>query len=385
MGASLAVFVQMMLMILGTAGLIYTIAAISVMAPPMQAQPPRVAAVPVQGVTILKPLHGDEPGLAANLRTIFEQDHGAPVQLIFGASMPDDGALVHVHGVMAAFPGADVTVITDATRHGANNKMSNIINMAAHAKHPVIVICDSDVAAPRDTVTTLAMALADDNAGVVSCLHVGRGDAGGWSRLAAMDISYRFMPSVMLGARARLAHPVMGPMMALRADTLAAIGGFGAFSDSLADDFEMGRAVRRNGRTVIVSGPFVIHGCREQSLFSLIRHELRWTRTIFAIDRAGFAGSLVTHVVPLTLLALALGPSLPTIALTAAALGARVIMKMRMDAITGFRSGPVLLLPVRDLLSFVIFLATFFVGTVDWRGARFKVGRDGKLIPTRHS
>lgn len=335
-------------------------------------------------VTILRPLHGEEPGLVEAIRSVFDHGHDAPVQIIFGLADAADPALRAIERARFGYSGIDVSVVIDPQMHGANRKMSNIINLAAHVRHPVVMIIDSDVHVPRGAVSALAAQIEDPSVGVASCLHAGIGQSGFWSRLAAMDITYRFMPSVLVGRRLNLAEPVLGPMMGLRAETLARIGGFSAFADVLADDYEIGRAVRGLGLRVAICGPFVRHGCSETGLGALLRHELRWTRTIYGIDPAGFAGSLVTHVTPIALLAVLLSDgSMATWLLLVAALAIRSAIKLRLDHLARTVSGPLWLLPLRDCLSLVVWVLTFFVGRVDWRGYRFKVTADGRLMQGR--
>lgn len=336
------------------------------------------------GVTILKPLCGDEPLLATKLASFFSQDYGGPIQLIFGVREESDPALGSVYAAQRRFPHIDCAIIINPARHGSNNKLSNLINMAQQIKHPLIIIADSDVEAPRNAVAVMAGALASPYTGIVSMLHVGRGDAGFWSQLAAMDISYRFMPSVIFGTKLKLAHPVLGPMMGLRRDTLDHLGGFAAFANVLADDYELGAAVRALGANVAVCNTYITHACSERSRAELIRHELRWTRTIYNIDPAGFAGSVITHVLPNALIAACLmGWSAGTIGLIAAAAVSRSALKSAIDRASDTVSGPIFLLPLRDILSYAMYLMTFFVRTVDWRGARFAVNSDGTISPKR--
>ena len=331
-------------------------------------------------VSVLKPLHGLEPALEDNLRTLFEQRYPGPLQIIFGTSSNADPALGIVAGLRAAHPQADVATVSNPALIGANKKLSNLSNMAALLAHDVVVIADSDVAWAPDTLARVVAALDRPGVGLVSCRHVGRGDAGFWSRVAAMDIAYRFMPSVVLGRAIGLAQPVLGPTMALRAETLAAIGGFPAFADLLADDYEIGRAVRRHGLKTELSNFFIVQGCGEPSLAALTSHELRWSLTVFRIDPVGFAGSLLTHALPLALLGVvAAGASAVSLWVLAAAALSRLAVKARMDRATGMATGPALLLPLRDLLSCAIFCATFFIDKVDWRGSEFRVTRDGRL------
>ena len=345
---------------------------------------PDCAHEPCLGVTILKPLYGDEPLLATKLASFFSQGYAGPIQLVFGVREADDPALEAVYAAQRSFHHVDCAVVINATRHGSNNKLSNLINMAQQIKHPLVIIADSDVEASPNAVAVMADALADPQTGIASMLHVGRGDVGFWSMLAGMDISYRFMPSVIFGTKLKLAHPVLGPMMGLRRDTLDQLGGFEAFSDVLADDYELGRAVRALGLNVAVCNTYVVHGCSERSCAEVIRHELRWTRTIYNIDPAGFAGSVITHVFPNALIAACLmGGSASAVGLIVAALAARVAVKMAMDRASNCRSGSTFLLPLRDILSYAVYLMTFFVRTVDWRGARFAVNGDGTISPKR--
>jgi len=331
-------------------------------------------------ITVLKPLCGAEPRLADNLATLFAQEYRGSVQLIFGVGDAEDPAHAIARELCAAHPRADCTVIVDPHRHGTNNKMSNVINMGSHIQHEIVVLADSDVAWAPDTLVRLADALADPTVGIASCLHTGRGDAGFWSVLGAMDISYRFLPSIALGIASGLAKPCLGPTMAFRRDALDAVGGFAAFADVLADDHALGTAIAATGLRSVVPAFTIIHSCDERSLVELARHELRWTRTIFGIDRWGFAGSVITHCLALGLIgAILTGFSGHSLRVLGLALGTRGLLKLSVDFVTRTRSGSLLLLPIRDVLSFVIFLITFFGDTVHWRGERYAVTRDGRL------
>jgi ceramide glucosyltransferase len=360
---------------LAVLGCVYTLAAVVLVG---RYRAGEVPAFEVRPVSVLKPLHGTEPRLYDNLQTLVAQDYGGPVEIVFGVARADDPALAMVERLRLTHPAADIRIVVDATLHGANAKMSNVINIAARARHPVIVLADSDVAWPVDTLTRLGAALAEPGVGLASCLHVGRGDAGFWSLLGAMDISYRFLPSIVVGIATGLATPTLGPTLALRRQTLDAVGGFAAFADVLADDYELGRAVRGLGLATVVPRFTITHSGDEADARALIRHELRWTRTIYGIDRWGFVGSMVTHCSVLALLAtLLIGIDL--LPLLLAAITCRVLLAERVDAVTGSETGPLWLLPLRDCLAAALFVATFFVDNVIWRGTRYSVAPDGRI------
>lgn len=326
-------------------------------------------------ITILKPLYGAEPRLAANLETFLRQDYPGEVQIICGLHSADDPAVTSFRDLVVSHPEADFELVIDPRRHGANGKISNLINMMTRARHGVIVLSDSDMAVPPDYLRRIVAALEPPGVGAVSCLYRGRADAGIWSRLVAMGIDLHFLPAALIGLALRLGHPCMGSTIALRRETLEAIGGFAAFADILADDHAIGAAVRARGLAIAIPDMLLVHGCAERSLAALFRQELRWQATIAGIDPAGYAGSVLLHPFALALIGSALlGFSSWSLAVAGLALAARMIFALRLNDL---RSLP--LIPARDLLSFAVFFAAFFTRSVDWRGARLRMEEHGRL------
>jgi ceramide glucosyltransferase len=332
------------------------------------------------GVTVLKPLHGAEPGLEAALASFLTQDYPGPVQVVFGLQNSTDPARAVVATLQRAHPAADVALAVDATDHGANRKVSNLINMVGRAKHELLIVADSDIVVGPDYLCGVVAALDDRRVGVVTCPYRGLPARGLWSRLAAMGISYQFLPSVAVGVGLKMAHPCMGSTVALRRQTLQRIGGFAAFADQLADDYAIGAAVRASGLVSVVAPVLVDHVCADDSLQELVWHELRWARTVRSVDPAGFAGSAVTYPVALATLATIFTGAAPIgLAALAIALICRFWLQRDVDRLAGARTGPWWLTPLRDGLSFAVFFASFFVSAVDWRGARFRVDAHGAL------
>jgi ceramide glucosyltransferase len=226
-------------------------------------------------------------------------------------------------------------------------------------------------------------ALARPGVGIVTCLYTGEPAREGhrlWSSLAAMSTSYTFLPNAVLGSSLGLAAPCFGSTIALRRQTLDEVGGFAAFADQLADDYEMGRAVRSKGYTLAMPAMGVGHTAAENSASDLLRHELRWTRTIRTVNPAGHLGSFVTHGFAFALMAaLFLNFSTASLVVLALALGSRLLLKSRIDGLFGTYAGPYWLMPLRDLLSFAVFVASLFGETVHWRGAHFAVEPSGAM------
>lgn len=334
-------------------------------------------------VTILKPLHLGEPGLSDNLESFFAQDYPGPIQIVFGVHDERDPAIAIVQALQARYPNRDTVIVADGALHGSNAKVSNLINMLPAVRHDILVLSDSDITVSRHWLRHVTDALAGPKVGLVTCLYTGeviRGEDSIWPKLSAMGMSYDFLPNVLLSTSLGLAEPCMGSTIALTRAMLDEIGGFMAFAGYLADDYEMGRAVRARGYAVAIPAMGVGHTAAEASASELFRHELRWTRTIRTLNPLGYLGSVVTFGFPIALLsAIFLDFSLASLAVVGVTLAARLFLKRRIDGIFGTYAGPFWLLPVRDVLSFAVFVMSQFGETVHWRGSRFSVEPSGAL------
>ena len=363
---------------LSLAGAAYLLLAASVVARFMAVRAPRASQLP--SVTLLKPLHFDSPGLEEDLDTFVSQDYAGPIQIVFGVQNIHDPAIAVVDRLKLRHPGFDIELVVDTRSYGQNGKISNLINMVEHTRNELIVMSDSDISVTPDWLSKIVGALQQPGVGAVTCPYTGLGGTNAWSTLAAMGSSYDFLPSVLFGTWWGIAHACLGSTIALRRSTLAQIGDFEAYVDYLADDYEMGRAVRQRGLRVAVVPLAVSHRCTEESLSDLLKHELRWSRTVRVLRPLEHVGTVITYPFPLALAALALlGGGLYGGAAVLTALGARIVLKSTVERVTGSCAGPLWLLPVRDIISMAVFLLSFFGQNVAWRGARFQVRPSGAM------
>jgi ceramide glucosyltransferase len=332
------------------------------------------------GVSVLKPLHGADWGLAENLRSFAQQDY--PVhQMVCGVREADDPAVPIVRHLAASRPPGAVELVIDRRIGGTNLKISNLENMLPQSRHDLLVIADGDMRVRSDYLAEVTAPLRRPEIGLVTCLYRGIPAGGLWSRLGAMHIDYSFLPSALVSERLRPGQACFGATMALRRETLEAIGGLAALRNQLADDWELGAAVRRLGKRVVLSPHLVDTMVSEPSLAVLMAHELRWARTIRVIEPAGHAGSLLTHPVALAALAMCASGFAPW---AWGVLGIASLARLAMVAVVGKSLGrthfDLALLPLRDLLSFGVFVASFCGRQVAWRDRRFRLTSDGRLV-----
>lgn len=335
-------------------------------------------------VTVLKPVHGEEPLLEPALASLLAQDYPA-YQVVFGVQDRADAALAIVRRLRDRFPAADVAVVVDPTPHGTNGKVGNLINMLPAAKHDVLAIADSDLHVAPDYLVRLVEALAEPGTGLVTTLYAGLPASGRLAaRLAAMQITHVFLPGALL-ARATGRQDCLGATMLLRRNTLARIGGFQALADHLADDQMLGRYVQALGLTVRLAHTVPATTVPEATITAVWRHELRWARTIRTLVPGPFAASILQYPLFWALLAIPLSRGaawswalflLAWMVRSGAALWTDRALAPLLAAMADGRpprpgapfTCPIGLFPLREVLSVAVMLASYASRRVVWRG-----------------
>ena len=188
-------------------------------------------------------------------------------------------------------------MVIDETRHGGNGKIANLINMWPAAKHDVIVLADSDVHVTPHFLERIVAALDAPEVGAVTALYAGFSSGGSLAgRLGAAQINHIFLPGVLVG-RLLGRQDCLGAALALRRSTLIRIGGLPALLPHLADDAALGQLVRRLGLRVALAPSLVVTTVSEETLPALFGHELRWARTIRALEPLTYSTSLLQYPV----------------------------------------------------------------------------------------
>jgi len=334
-------------------------------------------------VSVLKPLYGIEPGLHENLLSFVDQDYPT-VQIVFGVRSPGDGALPIARRVIAERSDRDIALVVDSRVSGSNLKVANLANMLPAARHDILVFADSDMHVGRDYLAAVTAPLRDPAIGLVTCLYRGLPTGGLWSRLGALHINFGFLPSALIGELLGAGGGCFGATIALRRAVLEQIGGLAVVRDELADDHRIGAAVREAGFATALSPYLVATSVSEPSLKGLWQHELRWARTVRLMAPLGFAGSVVTHTVALTALAaLICGFSLTSLMFLAMSCALRWASAAAIARTLRLPVAGLWLLPLRDLLSFAVFIGSFCGRNVSWRDQLFRIEPSGRIIVER--
>lgn len=331
-------------------------------------------------VTILKPLCGAEADLLECLRSFCQQDYPR-FQIVFGVRDTTDPAVAVVQSLQGEFPHLDLVIATNAPHSGSSRKVSNLINMMPLARHEYLVIADSDVRVAPDYLAKVVPPLLDSRVGIVTCPYLGRPRPGLWSLVASVFVNEWFMPSARIAALFGSRAFAFGATIAIRREVLTAIGGFAVIANQLADDYRLGELTRRVGLRTVLSEVVVETCMAERSLGELVRHELRWLRTIRAVRPLGYSFAFISFGVPVAVAGAVLSrgsaASLIMLALT-------VTARLMLHAIVRgprLSATPPWVLPVSDFLAFALWCWGFVTSHVHWRDIRYRVARDGSLHP----
>ncbi len=339
---------------------------------------------PLPALTVLKPLHGDEPMLEEALASFCIQDYPA-LQIVFGVQSRADPAIGLVHRLQARFPNLDLVLVVDGTPHGANRKIANLINMLPAARHDVLVISDSDIHARPGYLRRVVEALHRPGVGLVTTLYGGQAATPALARrLAAAQVNHNFLPGVLM-SRLLGRQDCLGATMALRRPMLDAIGGLAALSPHIADDSALGKLVRAQGASIAIADALTVTTVSETSLRDLFAHELRWGRTVRSVEPVGYVLSSIQLPLFWAAAAVLLAPSSfwswGVLALVWAVRGVTAAIIDRMLGHTG--TVPLALLPMRDWLSAAVMLGSMSGRRVAWRGHTLHLPDRAATMPVR--
>ena len=319
-----------------------------------------------------------------NLRSFCEQDY-PEYQIIFGLHGDDDDAIPVIQKIIEDYPQLDMAMVTDARLHGSNHKVSNLINMFPTARHEILIVSDSDMRVRKNYLHDIVAPFANAANGAVTCLYSGRTDDGMASKLNAMYINEWFLPSVLISNALKDINYCLGATMAVRREILTDIGGFKALANYLADDYMLGQMVSDRGYKVHLSHTIVDNLSYEPSFKSLFLHELRWARTLKTAEPLGYMGTFMTDTLIISIFTafFALLFTQHTF-LPASILGititARILLHLQVKSALKLNgSGSLLLIPARELLTFIIRIVSFMGNSIEWRNYTCSVDYDGVM------
>jgi ceramide glucosyltransferase len=338
-------------------------------------------------ISILKPLKGGDETTAASLETWLRQNYSGPLQILFGVADVNDPACEIVRQLLARNPTVNAQLVLCENLAGTNAKVAQLAQLEKLAQHDLILICDADVRVPLDFLASFVAPLRDEKAGLVNCFYRLANPTTTAMRWEAVAINADFWSQVLQSATLKPLDFALGAAILMRRRALAEIGGFKALADCLADDYQLGQRIARHGHQITICPVVVECWDAPMNWTHVWKHQLRWARTIRVCQPLPYFFSILANATFWP--ALWLVVSLASTQTFCAPLAALVCLLIRMALAQNLQRrftperklvSPAWLVPVKDGLQVALWFSAFAGNTVEWRGRKMKLRRDGTLI-----
>jgi len=344
-------------------------------------------------VSLLKPLHGVEPGLREYLESFFQLDY-SEFEILFCARRESDPGLLLAREVAQKYPHIPVRFLTCGEPRWPNARCYSLHEMKPLARYDILAITDSDVRVKPDYLREVTQPLRDEKVGLVTCVYRGLAAQGGfWARLEAIGMSVEMTSGVLVAEMLEGMRFALGPSMVVRKRCVDEIGGFEKLGDYYADDFMLGNLVAATGNTVVLSRHVIDHCIVNTSFSKSLSHQWNWMKSTRFSRPKGHLGTGLTYGMPFGLIALSAALALGKPWLGFAALAWTFLARVAQCALVG---GLVVndreavrlafLYPLRDLMGAMLWLASYASKRVGWRDDLFELTTRGvvRLVAGAH-
>ncbi len=329
-------------------------------------------------VSVLKPVHGLEAQLKENIESFFRQDY-PDYEILFAADTADDAALDVVREVCARYPHIRSQILVTGTPW-PNPVVYSFHSMAQVAAHEIFVTTDSDVEVTPNYLREIVAPLLDPQVGMVTCVYRGKNAAGFFSGLTAIGMSVEMTAGVLVANLLEGMKFGLGPTTVVRKDSLASIGGYAALRDYIAYDFAIGNMIAKAGYKVMLSCHAINHVVNQKSFQHMWQNQLRWAQTTRYSRPKGHFGSGLIFAMPYGLLGFVAAALLRHWTIALALLAVAVLNRIIEAWLVGWtvvcdpnvRRAP-WLYPLRDLLGFAVWFASYLKLRYVWRDSRFEL------------
>ncbi len=336
---------------------------------------------PNMPVSVLKPARGIDPDFRRNIESFCRQDY-PEYEVLLGFADANDS------GVPAAREIAEtckhMRIVITGQHSAANKKIANLQGLLEEARYPLIVMSDSDMrVGPQYLRTIVSEYQAAGKVGMVTSLYSISDPLSVGTALESLTLALDFIPGVLVAKRLEGITFGLGASMLASREAIRDIGGLPAVADYLADDYQIGNRLWKKGYRIVLSDYVIEDVVGSMSISDYLMHQVRWARTYRASRPWGYFGYGVTHILPFSvLLLMTQGPKAGVMAIIGIVLALRLCLAFAVGAgVTGSKKWLkwLPLLPVKDLLSFFIWVSSFTGRKVRWRGRQYRLLKDGKI------
>ncbi len=334
-------------------------------------------------VSVLKPVRGMDFGSYENFTSFCRQEY-PDYEVLFAVNDDGDPAVQVIRRIIAEFPERKILLLVGAEHLGANRKVNKLARLAREAQNDVLVFTDGDVRVGPRYLREVVAPLADRKTGAVTCFYRGIAEKNLGAEIEAVGASSDFFAGVLVAGWTEGITFALGASIATTKEWLAKMGGFEAIADTLADDYELGHRIVKAGGEVVLSRECVWTTYPAQTVRSFWDHQVRWARTVRMCRPLSYLGLLFTQGLPWALLAALLAP---VKWIAGVYLLAYFVLRFAMAWTVGIWGvgdevlrRKIWLVPLRDAIHFVIWLASFGSNHIRWGNVEYAI-RQGRMVP----
>jgi len=336
-------------------------------------------------VSVLKPVHGMEARLRENLNSFFRQDYPS-YEILFAADEEDDPALSLAREISAGYPQIPCRLLVTGKPPWPNPPAYCFYRMAELASHQILVTSDSDVEVAPNYLREVVTPMLQREVGMVTCLYRGKNAAGFWAGLTAIGMSVEMTAGVLVANLLEGMKFGLGPTIAVKREALDDIGGYRVTGDYFANDFAIGNLIDKAGYRVVLSEHVIDHVVSQKNFRKMWENQLRWAKSTRYSRPKGHLGSGLIFAIPYGLFGLAAGLLLGMPALGWSLLGVAIANRIIESWVAGWRVvrdrvalTQFWLYPLRDLLGFIVWAASYTGAKTAWRDSRYEL-RGDKIV-----
>jgi len=333
-------------------------------------------------ISCLKPIRGLDDDAYENYASFCRQDY-PEYEIVFCVDA-DDPALPVLEKLIADFPERKIRLLFGSGRNAINDKVARLVRLVSEAQYELLVITDGDIRVGPDYLRAVAHPFRNPKVGGASAIYVSTEETSFVQELQSVGMISDFFAGIFVDWQLEGIKFMFGQSIVTTKQRIAGFGGYEAIENRPADDLNVGRLVAAQGYEVKLL-PYVVKTVADfQSLKDLFYKRVRWMTVMRLMRRRGHEGLIFTWGLIWALVAVA---TVPTRTVAIAYLGSYAVLRVVLTWIIGvhgmrqkgmWKKMP--LIPLWDLVAFMIWVASFGRKTIRWRGYEYYL-RDGILVP----
>lgn len=337
-------------------------------------------------VSVLKPVHGAEPRLKQNVESFFRQDY-PEYEILFAADEENDAALPIIREVAARYPNVRCSILVTGLPELPNPPAYSFFRMSQVAANDILVTSDSDVEVEPNYLREVVAPMLDPAVGMVTCVYRGKNAGGFWSGMDAIGMSVEMSAGVVTANLLEGMKFGLGPTIVTRKDSIAKIGGYWVTGEYFSNDFVTGNFIEKAGYRVVLSRHIIDHVVPPMTFRRMWERQVRWAKGTRWSRPKGHFGTGLIFAMPYGILGLLAGAASGHLTLGVGLLAAAIVNRMLESWVIGWgvvrdprARRELWLYPVRDLLGFAVWCASYLSKSAVWRDHRYQLIRGGRIV-----